>query len=60
MPDEIPWPTPEEEAILDRIQAAVAPPTAAERAETTRRCLEARRYRLEREAGDVDNPDRRR
>ena len=57
MPDEIPWPTPEEETILDRINASVPPPTAAELAETARRCAEAKRYRLERAAAARDDDD---
>lgn len=52
MPDEIGWPTPEEERMLDRAQIVAdrdAPATEASKAETARRCEEARLYRIERE-----------
>ena len=54
MPDEIGWPTPEEEAALDRAALEAnksGPPTAEELAEAARRCAAAKRYRLSRKRG---------
>ena len=41
MPDEIPWPTPEQEAILDRIADEAASLTNEERTRNAERCREA-------------------
>ena len=56
MPDEIAWPTPEEEEILDRVNDSVAQPTPKERAETARRSEAARQYRLRLEADRKAKP----
>lgn len=48
------WHTPEDEALLDDVAKTLRPKTKAELEETNRRCEEAKRYRLEREARNDD------
>lgn len=52
--EEAGWHTAEDEEILNRIAKTIVPKTKAELEETNRRCAEARRYRLQREAAGRD------